>query len=83
MEILYGGCNVNYMTLLDYLGGNKGPIDVANKSKWDNKNNEACGFIKIFFSSDSWFHVQGIDDSNEARDKLESVFGKHNEIRSH
>jgi hypothetical protein len=29
------------------------------------------------------FHLQGIDDSDEAWEKLEAVFGKNNEIQVH
>ena len=30
-----------------------------------------------------WFHIFGIDEPDIAWEKLESVFGKHNEIRGH
>ena len=29
------------------------------------------------------FHISGIDEADQAWEKLESVFGKHNEIRGH
>ena len=29
------------------------------------------------------FHISGIDEPDKAWEKLESVFGKHNEIRGH
>ena len=29
------------------------------------------------------FHISGIDEPDQAWEKLESVFGKHNEIRGH
>jgi len=34
-------------------------------------------------SVDFQFHISGIDEPDKAWDKLESVFGKHNEIRGH
>ena len=34
-------------------------------------------------STDLWFHISGIDELDKAWEKLESVFGKHNEIRGH
>ena len=34
-------------------------------------------------STDLWFHISGIDEPDKAWEKLESVFGKHNEIRGH
>ena len=32
-------------------------------------------------STDLWFHISGIDEPDKAWEKLESVFGKHNEIQ--
>ena len=34
-------------------------------------------------SPDLRFHIQEIDDPDEAWEKLESMFGKHNIIRAH
>ena len=34
-------------------------------------------------STDLRFHISGIDEPDKAWEKLESVFGKHNEIRGH
>jgi hypothetical protein len=34
-------------------------------------------------SSDLQFHLQGIDDPDETWEKLETIFGKYNEIRAH
>ena len=34
-------------------------------------------------SIDLRFHISGIDEPDKALDKLEAVFGKHNEIRGH
>jgi hypothetical protein len=65
------------------LGIEKGPIDAENKYKWDNKNVEAHGLIKMSISPDIQFHLQGIDDPNKAWTKFEAMFGKHNVIQSH
>jgi hypothetical protein len=65
------------------LGKEQEPTDDENKSKWDNKNDEACGIIKMYISPDLRFHLQGIDDPDEAWENLEVVFGKHNIIQSH
>jgi hypothetical protein len=64
------------------LGKEKAPIDATKKSKWDNRNDEVCELIKMSISSDLQFHLQGIDDLDEASDKLEAIFGKHNEIQA-
>ena len=34
-------------------------------------------------STDLRFHIPGIDEPNFAWEKLESMFGKHNEIQDH
>ena len=51
--------------------------------KWENRCDEACGLIGMSISTDLWFHISGIDEPNKAWEKLEFVFGKHNEIRGH
>ena len=48
-----------------------------------NKCDEAHRLIGISISTDLWFHLSGIDEPNITWEKLESVFGKHNEIRGH
>jgi hypothetical protein len=59
------------------------PNGDEKKVKWENKNEEACGMIKISVSLDLRFHLQGINDVDDAWAKLEIVFGKHNNIRAH
>lgn len=65
------------------LGKEKFPTNATKKVKWNNKNDEACGLIRMFISSDLWFRLQGINALDESWVKLEVVFGKHNEIRAH
>jgi hypothetical protein len=65
------------------LGKETAPLDASKKSKWDNKNDEAHGLIEMSISSDLWFHLQGIDDPDEAWKNMETIFGKHNEIQAH
>jgi hypothetical protein len=65
------------------LGKEKEPTDADKKVKWDNRTDEACGLIGMSISHDLRFHLQEIDDPNEAWENLESVFGKHNIIRAH
>jgi hypothetical protein len=48
------------------LGKEKAPTNAENKSKWDNKNDEACGLIRMSISYDLWFHIQGIYYLNES-----------------
>jgi hypothetical protein len=64
------------------LGKEKELIDDENKFKWDNRNDEARGLIIMSISHDLRFHLQEIDDPDEAWENLESVFGKNNIIRA-
>jgi hypothetical protein len=59
------------------------PIDDENKVKWDNINDETRGLIKISISNDLRFHLQRINALDEASEKLEAVFGKHNIVQAH
>jgi hypothetical protein len=65
------------------LAKKKEPTDVDKKVKWDNRSDEACTLIGMSISPDLRFHLQEIDDPDEAWEKLEFVFGKHNIIRAH
>jgi hypothetical protein len=56
------------------------PTNADKKSKWDNRNDEARGLIRMFIFPDLRFHLQSIDKPKEAWEKIESVFGKHNII---
>jgi hypothetical protein len=60
------------------LGKETTPNDVAKKSKWDNRNDEARGLIRMSISPDLRFHLQSIDKPKEDWEKIESVFGKKN-----
>jgi hypothetical protein len=64
------------------LGKEKAPTDADKKAKWDNRNDEAHGLIRISISPDLRYHIQDIDDPEEAWEKIESVFGKLNIIRA-
>jgi hypothetical protein len=64
------------------LGKEKAPTDVDKKAKWDNRNEEACGLIKISISPDLRYYIQDIDDPKEACEKIESMFGKINIIQA-
>jgi hypothetical protein len=65
------------------LGNEKEPTNDENKVKWANRNDKARGLIGMYISHDLRFHLQEIDDPNEAWEKLESMFGKHNIIWAH
>jgi hypothetical protein len=65
------------------LGNEKESIDVDKKVKWANRSDEAHGLIIMSISPYLRFHLQEIDETNEAWENIESVFGKHNIIRAH
>jgi hypothetical protein len=64
------------------LGKETTPTDDDKKAKWDNRNDEARGLIGMSISLDLRYHLQGIDDPEEAWNTIESVFGKLNIIRA-
>ena len=59
------------------------PTNGDKKIKWKNRWDGAHGLIAMSISTDLQFHISRIDEPNLAWEKLESVFGKHNEIRGH
>ena len=59
------------------------PTDDDKKIKWANRCDEARGLIGMSISIDLHFHISEIDKPDLAWEKLESVFGKHNEIQGH
>ena len=56
------------------------PTHDDKKIKWENRCDEARELIGISISTDL---LSGIDEPDKAWKKLESVFGKHNEIQGH
>jgi transposase InsO family protein len=64
------------------LGNETSPTDADKKAKWDNRNDEAHGLIRMSISPDLRFHLQSIVKPKEAWEKIESVFGKDNIIRA-
>jgi hypothetical protein len=64
------------------MGKETTPTDDDKKDKWDNRNDEACGIIIMPISLDLRYHLQGIDDLEEAWNMIESVFGKLSIIRA-
>ena len=64
------------------LGREKAPTDVDKKAKWDNRNAEARGLIRISISPDLRYHIQDIDDPKESWNTIEFMFGKINIIRA-
>ena len=59
------------------------PNVVANKTKWNNKRDEAYGILCLSISRDLLFHLDGLKSPNEVWEKLEDIFGKTDEMRGH
>ena len=57
--------------------------NASNISKWDDKNVEAHGLIRMFISNHKLIHLEGINKPNAAWTKLETIFGQHNESQSY
>jgi hypothetical protein len=64
------------------LGNETKPIDADKKDKLANMNEKSRGLIRISISPNLRFHLKEIDNPDEAWEKIESVFGKHNIIRA-
>jgi hypothetical protein len=52
------------------LGKEKKPINADKKVKWDNRSDEARGLIEMSISPYLRFHLQEIDDPDEAWENL-------------
>ena len=53
------------------------------KSKYFNRLDEAFGFLCLSISREILFHVDSLTTQNEVWVKLESLFGKTDELRGH
>jgi len=65
------------------LGMESPPTDPDKLEKWENRNDLARGLIGLSISPDLQFHLQGIHALDDAWQKLNTVFGIKNEIRTH
>ena len=62
------------------LGKELEPTDDEKKVKWDNRNDEARGLIRMSISLDLRFQLQALNAPNKFWKNLEAVFGIHNII---
>ena len=83
MEISYGRCSRSRGLFRITSGKETEPTDEDKKIKWANRCDEARGLIGMLISTDLRFHISRIDEPDKAWEKLEFVFGKHDEIRGH
>ena len=59
------------------------PNSTVEKSKFFNRLDEAFGMLCLSISRDLLFHVDSLATLNEVRLRLESLFGKNDEMRGH
>ena len=59
------------------------PHHPTEKNKFLNQLDEAFGFLCTHIYLDLLFHLKGLKTPEEACEKLESLFGKQDEIQGH
>ena len=59
------------------------PQQYIGKSKHLDMLNEAFGYMCIHISREMLLHLDGLKTSKEVWDKIESLFGKQDELRGH
>ena len=59
------------------------PNAATNKIKWNNRRDEAYGFLCLSISKDLIFPLDGLTSPNEVWEKLVEIFGKTDEMRGH
>ena len=59
------------------------PNVVSQKAKWFNMLDEASGFLCLSISRYFLFHIEKDSTRNEVWIKIESFFGKQDEMRGH
>ena len=59
------------------------PNAVAEKIKWHNKRDEVYGLLCLSISRDLRFHLDGLTSPNEVWEKIQTLFGKTNEMTGH
>ena len=59
------------------------PNSVVEKSKYFNRLDEAYGLLCLSISREIVFHIEILTTPNEVWVKLETLFGKTNELRGH
>ena len=58
------------------------PGSTIEKSRFLNKKDEAFGFLCLSISQDLLFHLAGLKTLKEIWDKLETLYGKHDDLNN-
>ena len=59
------------------------PNALVEKTRRHNRKDETCGFVYLFLSPEILFHIDGLTCPNEFWIKLESLFGKKDDLIGH
>ena len=59
------------------------PNSVVEKAKYFNKLDETYGFLCLSISREFLFHLESMTSPKEVWEKLESLFGKTDELHGH
>ena len=59
------------------------PNATVEKAKWNNRLDEAYGFLFLSISPDPLFNLDGFTTPNQLWTKIDSLFEVHDEIRVH
>ena len=57
------------------------PTHVIDKARFLNKKYEAFGFLCLSISRDLLFHLSGLKNPKEIWDKLDTLYGKQDDLR--
>ena len=57
------------------------PTHVTDKARFLNKKDEVFGFLCLSISRDLLFHLLGLKTPKEIWDKLETLYGKQDDLR--
>ena len=79
MEILMMRKDLFRVTTESEIGSYAAPKNI----KWHNRRDESYGLLCLSISRDLLFHLDGLTSPNEVWEKLQTLFGKTNEMRGH
>ena len=81
MEKLYGDSIALQRNFRVTMDTEAEPGSAVEKARFLNKKDEAFGFLCLSISRDLLFHLTDLKTPKEIWDKLESLYGKHDDLR--
>ena len=83
MEGRYGDSIESQGAFQSYMGTEVEPNSAVEKAKYFNKLDEAYGSLCLSISREFLFHLESLTSPKEVWEKLESLFGKTDELHGH